>query len=54
MEEEVLKRYSERTELQIRLKELEDNRKQLSTNITVMNQKIANFCVYNNYQTQLE
>lgn len=48
-EEEVHKRYNERTELQIRLKELEDNRKSLSTNIATMNTKIADFCAYNNY-----
>ena len=54
MEEEVVKRYDERTALQIRLKELEDNRKQLTTNIAVMNGKIADFCAYTNYQTQKE
>lgn len=32
-EEEVLKKYNERTALQIRLKELEDNRKTLTSNI---------------------
>lgn len=53
-EEEVMKRYNERTALQIRLKELEDNRKQLGHNITVMNGKIAEFCAYTNYQTQKE
>ncbi len=49
MEEEVLKRYNERTELQIRLKELEDNRKQLSSGVTVMQSKIADFNAYNNH-----
>lgn len=53
-EEEVLKRYNERTALQIRLKELEDNRKQLTANIDTMNGKITAFCSYTNYQTQKE
>ena len=50
-EEEVLKRYNERIALQLRLKELEDNRKHLSSNITTMNGKIMQFCAYTNYQT---
>lgn len=54
MEEEVLKRYNERTELQIRLKELEDKRKQLSSGVSVMQSKIADFNAYNNHQTLLE
>ena len=53
-EEEVLKRYNERTALQIRLKELEDNRKQLTANIETMNGKISAFCSYTNYHTQKE
>ena len=53
-EQEVLKRYNERTALQIRLKELEDNRKQLSTNIDVMNGKINEFNAYTCYQMQQE
>ena len=53
-EEEVLKRYNERTALQLRLKELEDNRKHLSKNILEMNGKIMQFCWYTNYQTQKE
>ena len=53
-EEEIHKRYNERTALQIRLKELEDNRKQLTENISTMNSKIQQFCAYNNYQTQME
>ena len=53
-EQEVLKRYNERTALQVRLKELEDNRKQLSTNIDVMNGKINEFNSYTVYQMQRE
>ena len=45
-EQEVLKRYNERTALQLRLKELEDNRKQLAENIDVMNGKINEFNAY--------
>ncbi len=54
MEEEKLKRYNEKTELNIRLKEIEDNRKQLSGNIAVMQEKITAFNAYNNAQTLLE
>ena len=50
-EEEIGKRYNERTALQIRLKELDDNRKQLTENIATMNTKIQQFCAYSNYQT---
>ena len=53
-EEEVLKRYNERTALQIRLKDLEDNRKTLSSNIQTMNGKIFDYRAYSNYQTQKE
>lgn len=53
-EEEVLKRYNERTALQIRLKDLEDNRKTLSANIQTMNGKIFDYRAYSNYQTQKE
>ena len=53
-EEEVLKRFNERTALQIRLKELEDNRKQLSSGIDTMQGKIQEFCKYRSYQTQKE
>ena len=53
-EEEVLKRYNERTALQIRLKELDDNRKQLTSNISTMNGKITEFVQYTNFQTQKE
>ena len=53
-EEEVNKRFNERTALQIRLKELDDNRKQLNSNITTMNGKITEFVSYRNYQTQIE
>ena len=48
-EEEVNKRFNERTALQIRLKELEDNRKTLNSNITTMNGKITDFVAYRNY-----
>ena len=53
-EQEVLKRYNERTALQVRLKELEDNRKQLAENIDVMNGKINEFNAYTVYQMQRE
>ena len=53
-EQEVLKRYNERTALQVRLKELEDNRKQLSQNIDVMNGKINEFNAYTCYQMEKE
>ena len=48
------KRYNERNELSLRLKELEDKRKQLTTNIKTMNNKINDFCEYTNYQTKQE
>ena len=38
----------------MRLKELEDNRKTLSSNITNMTGKIMEFCAYTNYRTQKE
>ena len=50
----MLKRYNERTALQIRLKDLEDNRKTLSSNIQTMNGKIFDYRAYSNYQTQKE
>lgn len=53
-EQEVLKRYNERTALQVRLKELGDNRKRLSENIDVMNGKINEFNAYTVYQMQKE
>ena len=53
-EEEVLKRYNERTALQVRLKDLEDGRKTLTANINTMNGKIFKYREYSNYQTQLE
>lgn len=48
-EEEVHKRFNERTALQLRVKELEDQRKDLTKGITTMNEKIVEFCKYTSY-----
>ena len=53
-EEEVLKRFNERTALQVRLKELDDNRKTLSANISNMTGKIMAFCEYTHEMTKKE
>ena len=50
----MLKRYNERTELQIRLKDLEDNRKTLTSNINTMTGKIFKYRAYSNYQMKQE